>query len=135
MQNMWQINFDALCVLKFAPDSELVMLDYEPILRPLDSDFEQLMLQFSSDYTDAKSIFSFVKNHTRLRELLEKFNYCSELEGAYQGLFLNIPAIEAKYPSNFSNPTTKEELKKKEKGTLLVELQDRLQAYYLELAY
>ena len=134
-ENAIQINVDALCVLKFAPNSELVMVDYEPILRPLDNDFEQLKSQFSLEYKDAKSILSYVKNHYRLKILLEKYNYCSKLSDSYQGLYSDIAAIEAKFPSNFLNQTTKEELKKKEKETLLNDLQERLQAYYLELAY
>jgi hypothetical protein len=134
-ENTIQINIDALCVLKFTPNSELVMVDYEPILRPLDNDFEQLKSQFSLDYKDAKSILSYVKNHYTLKILLEKYNYCGKLNDSYQGLYSDIAAIEAKYPSNFLNQTTKEELKKKEKETLLNDLQERLQAYYLELAY
>lgn len=134
-ENVVRINVDALCVLKFAPNSELVMVDYETIPRPLDSDFEQLKSLFSLDYKDAKSILSYVKNHFRLKILLEKYNYCGKLNDSYQGLYSDIPAIEAKYPSNFPNQTTKEELKKKEKETLLFDLQERLQAYYLESAY
>ena len=57
-ENVVRINVDALCVLKFAPNSELVMVDYETIPRPLDSDFEQLKSLFSLDYKDAKSILS-----------------------------------------------------------------------------
>lgn len=134
-ENVIQINVDALCVLKFAPNSELVMVDYEPILRPLDSEFEQLKSQFSLDYKDAKSILSYVKNHYRLKILLKKYNYCGRLSDPFQGLYSDIAAIEAKYPSKFLNKKKKEELKKKEKEALLSDLQKRLQAYYLELAY
>jgi hypothetical protein len=134
-ENIIQINVDAICVLKFAPNSELIMVDYEKIPRPLDREFEQLKSQFNLDHKDAKSILTYVKNHFKLKILLERYNYCRHFDGSYQGLYSNIPAIEAKYPSNFPNQTTKEELKKKEKETLLFDLQERLKAYYLESAY
>lgn len=131
-ENIFQINIDALCVLKFAPNSELIMVDYEKIPRPLDSDFEQLESQFSVEYNnDAKSILSYVRKHSRLKILLEKYNYCSKLSNSFQGLnlFSDIPTIENKCS------TTEEDRKKKEKEILLDNLKERLQAYYLELAY
>jgi hypothetical protein len=135
MENEIQINVDALCVLKFASNSELVMVDYETIPRPLDSDFEQLKTQFSLEYKDAKSILSYVKNHFRLKILLEKYDYCGKLNGSFQGINSDISAIESKYQSNFPNIAANEEVKKIEKETLLIDLQERLQAYYLESAY
>lgn len=135
IENIINVNVDALCVLKFAPNSNLTMVDYEPISRPLDPDFEQLKLKFSLEYNDAKSILSYVKNHYKLKVLLENYNYCSILYGSFQGFYSDIPTIEAKYQSNFPDYSTKDKLRRKEKEILLIELQERLQAYYNKLAY
>jgi hypothetical protein len=134
-ENIIKVNYDAICVLKFAPNSKLVMVDYETIQRPLDNDFNHLKSLINLDTNDAKSILIYVKNHHKLKILLEKYDYCRTFNDSYQGLFSDLPTIEAAYPSNFPYQSTREELKKLEKETLLFDLQERLQAYYLELAY
>ena len=53
-----RINIDAICVLKFEPNSELVMVDYETIPRTLDNDFLEIKALFKTDYYDAKSILA-----------------------------------------------------------------------------
>ncbi|MEI6881985.1 MAG: hypothetical protein WCK82_11735 [Bacteroidota bacterium] len=130
-----KINIDAIYILRFDEKTNLTILDYEKIERPLDNDFEQLESQFNIEHMDAKKIISFVKNHSKLKILLNKYNYCAVLNESYQGLFIEVNAIEAKYSSNFQNQSNKEDLKKKEKEVLLKDLNDRLQACYLETTY
>lgn len=130
-----RVNIDALCILKFNPNSTLVIVDYETIVRPLDNEFEQLKMLFISDSNNARGILNYVKANNKLKVLLEKYNYCGKLSEAYQGLYLDMGTIEAKYQSNFENRENRVELIKKEKENLLTDLEERLHAYYLELTY
>jgi hypothetical protein len=134
-ENQIRINVDAICVLKFAPNSNLVIVDYLPITRTLDTEIEQLVKLFEISYKDAKSILNSLKNNYKLKVLLSRFSYCRSLSAPFQGLYLDIEQIEEKYPSNFSNKSDRAELIKKEKESLLFDLQERLQAYYLQEAY
>jgi hypothetical protein len=129
------INVDALCVLKPASNSQKIMIGYESIERVLDKDFEQLKKQSNSVFKDAKSLFAYVENHDKLKVLLEKYNYCKELNAPYQGLELDINKLRAKYQSDFPDTDKKNELLKKEKEKLFEDLQERLLAFYLDKTY
>ncbi len=135
IQQEIRINIDSICVLKFVPNSEFVMIDYEPINRPLDVEFAELRKQVSDENIIAKDILTYIEHHNKLCVLLNTYNYCELFAGAYQGLFNDIKIMRNIYQSNFKHIANKAEYKRKEKEWLFVDLEKKLQAYYLEETY
>lgn len=130
-----KINDNFLCILKFSPNSKMVLIDYEPILKPLEKDFEELKKKFDSDDNVAKNILEYIKGHIKLKVLLERYNYCERLADSFQGLYLSVSEMTEKYKSDFPDNEARKGLLQREKNTLLLDLQERLQAYYLEESY
>jgi hypothetical protein len=108
------------------------MIDYVLISKYLDDDFTKVTEMFRFDYLDAKNILIHIKNHNKLKVLLENYDYCEYLNASYQGLNKD---LEFHFKSNFLENKNKEELKKEEKNQLFRELKHRLLAHYLELTY
>lgn len=131
-----KINENVLCVLKYLPDSNLVSIDYEPIAKTLEYEFELVRSKFINPNITAKQIIFYIKCNQKLRLLFESFDYCNDIDKSYQGLYECIDSIVHDYPSNFDKTSDKyKDYIKSEKARLLHELDNRLLAYYLKATY
>jgi hypothetical protein len=148
-QNIPEINVTDVCVLKLNHATNMISVDYEPIAKPLDKDFHHVINMAESTTYRAKDIVNYVTDYN-LRIILLAYDYCSDLSKAYQGLPECSNEIAAKYSSffniNLDAPGLSIEAPKKlkerllqsqakEKQSLMSELNDRLLAYYLNIAY
>jgi hypothetical protein len=73
-----------------------------------------------------------------LKSLFDRYDYCTHLNRAYQGLYSTVELIEEKYQSNFEqikDPEKKKEAIDQEKERLLKDCRERLHANYLSKAY
>lgn len=135
MQDQIKINENVICILKHEVNSNKIIVDYEPIIRTLDNEFEVLLRMFESPHSDTKTILTYIRNDDKLNVLFLQYNYCKSLSDSYQGLTGLIVDIERKYSSVFNQVGDIEEQRKKEKKNLLEECKDRLLAYYLAETY
>ncbi|TXK36665.1 hypothetical protein FVR03_17170 [Pontibacter qinzhouensis] len=128
-----EVNIDVIGTLEYNKELGLVDIGYIPIPRPLDADFSALIDQFEQ-FNTAKEIIAFVKEHEKLKILLNAYNYCQYFGTAYQGLS-GIEELEIRYRRDFENLDDKADRVKKQKERLREELSERLQAYNLEISY
>jgi len=135
LENTSQINENVICILKFTKPSNLLAIDYIPIEKSLGNDFDELRKQFANKRKKAKNILKYVKKHTKLKSLLEQYDYCQLLNEPYQGIYSTIKEIEEQYESKFEDSSDIKTEIENEKSLLLKDLQVRLHAYYLKNAY
>lgn len=134
LQQAQEINIDSLGVLKLEDKTGLVVVDYEPIPKLLNSEFEGLTEQLKLEHTNLLEVLDTIKNDENLKVLLKHYSYCKEFKSPYQGLS-SITELEDKYKKRHQNWVQTKDKNTKLKDKLLIELTDRLQAYRLENAY
>jgi hypothetical protein len=125
-----QINIDKICVLRKNPKSRLVYLDYIDIEKPLEKQVKELLQLINDSGNTLSHIIKLILDNKSLSLLLNKFDYCQNLSGAYQGINLELNDIKNKYNLSISN--SGEEFLKNE---LRKDIAERVNAYYLSLAY
>jgi len=135
MRKAEEINDTVICVLKFDPEGKSVLLDYVPIVKNLDVEYTKLREQFLIEKRSANSILTYIKNNYKLNIILNRFNYCRSLRGAYQGIKSSYDELKLNFHSKCEDEDYREEFLAKERELLLIELDARLNAYYLEIAY
>lgn len=136
--NISEINEEILCVLKYEEKTNKIIIDSVEISKDLEPDFRSLLNMFERYNSRAKDIVQFIKYHRNLKSLFERYDYCTHLNRAYQGLYSTTDLIEEKYPSKFEHikdPEKKKEAIDQEKERLLKECRERLHANYLSKAY
>lgn len=133
----YNINASALCVLKFTKDSKFVIVDFEPINRTLEYEFEDLRKLFEGPL-GAEEILQYIRRSNSLKVLLYKYSYCEKLDDAFQGFQMSAEEMDKKYSTSFSDCNNTDEYinrRRNKKEQLLRDLQKRLHAYYIEEAY
>lgn len=135
--NINGINEDFLCILKHDKKTDKIVLDAINIEKDLEKEFNDLLTKFET-FSTANSIVQFIVYHWKLKVLFESYNYCTHLNGAYQGLYSTTAVTIAKYPSKFNHIKDNEKKQNAiddEKNKLLQECKERLHANYLMKAY
>lgn len=125
-----QINIDKICVLRKNPKSRLVYLDYINIEKPLEKQVKEILQLINTNGNTLSHLLKLILDNKSLSLLLNKFDYCQNLSGAYQGINLELNDIKNKYNISISNSR-----EKYLKNELRKDIAERVNAYYLSLAY
>lgn len=129
-----EINETEVTVLKKNIDSGEIFIDFVKIDRVLDSYYDAFLSQVESvDYT-ARDISNIVKNHTKLRAILYKIDYCVILDRPWENGMPDLSlSFGEQYPILYPEIGSSIDSKKQDINMLLQDLRTRLAAYYLNL--
>jgi hypothetical protein len=122
------VNENVICILKKAPNNNLLILDFEPIERTLDNDFMKMVKMVSKPAVKIAEVYFHISQNPRLRVLFEKYDYCKILHRPWQEAIplMSFTSFQKKYPL-----LHKSDLIKRQKKELLQDLEYRLKAFYL----
>jgi hypothetical protein len=127
--------------LKHDKSTNEVILDKVEIDKDLENEFDSLLNQFKLHGNNATDVLRYIKGHKYLRPLFEKYDYCANLNRAYQGISGTLETYTTKYSEELNeieeidNIKTKQNRLQYQKDCLLKDCRERLHARYLSKAY